>query len=118
MKDTDHHIRRLCGPLGDRANDKRTTGCAWRGENLDEVGEEGRKNLLQLRLQHLLQLLMRIGLAKRGNKRHEDVKSDTEKAPDWAGATRFFRLSAAQKVHGVAPARHAGSVTVFWPRAG
>ena len=36
----------------------------------------------------------------------------------WAGATPLFRLSAAQKVRGVAPARHAYRVTVFWPRAG
>ena len=37
--------------------------------------------------------------------------------PDWAGATPLFRLPATQKVRGVAPARHAGSVTVFCPRA-
>jgi hypothetical protein len=40
-----------------------------------------------------------------------------KKSPDWAGATPLFRLSAAQKVRGVAPARHAGSVTAFCPRA-
>jgi len=40
-----------------------------------------------------------------------------KKTPDWAGATPLFRLSAAQKVRGVAPARHARSVTVFCPRA-
>ncbi len=40
-----------------------------------------------------------------------------KKTPDWAGATPLFRLSAAQKVLGVAPARHAGSVTAFCPRA-
>jgi hypothetical protein len=44
-------------------------------------------------------------------------KVTQKKAPDWAGATPLFRLSAAQKVRGVAPARHAGSVTVFCPRA-
>ena len=38
------------------------------------------------------------------------------KTPDWAGATPLFRLSAAQKVRGVAPAHHVGSVTVFCPR--
>jgi hypothetical protein len=40
-----------------------------------------------------------------------------KKAPDWAGATPLFRLSAAQKVRGVAPARHARSVTLCCPRA-
>ena len=44
-------------------------------------------------------------------------KVTQKKAPDWAGATPLFRLSAAQKVRGVAPARYAGSVTVFCPRA-
>ena len=39
------------------------------------------------------------------------------KTPEWAGATPLFRLSAAQKVRGVAPARHACRVTVFWARA-
>ncbi len=44
-------------------------------------------------------------------------KVTQKKAPDWAGATPLFRLSAAQKVRGVAPARYAGSVTVLCPRA-
>src|SRR5258708_25476444 len=35
-----------------------------RGENLDEAGEEGRNYALQLRLQQLLQLVMRITLGK------------------------------------------------------
>ena len=39
-----------------------------------------------------------------------------KKAPGWAGATPLFLLSAAQKVRGVAPARHARSVTVCCPR--
>ncbi len=42
---------------------------------------------------------------------------DAGKTPSWAGATPLFRLPAAQKVRGVAPARHAGSVTVFCRRA-
>jgi len=46
------------------------------------------------------------------------TKVTVEKTPKRAGATPLFRLSAAQKVREVAPARHAGSVTVFWPRAG
>jgi len=44
-------------------------------------------------------------------------KVTQKKTPDWAGATPLFRLSAAQKVRGVAPARHARSVTVCCPRA-
>jgi hypothetical protein len=40
-----------------------------------------------------------------------------KKTPDWAGATPLFRLSSAQKVRGAAPARQAGSVTAFCPRA-
>jgi hypothetical protein len=44
-------------------------------------------------------------------------KVTQKKTPDWAGATPLFRLSAAQKVRGVAPARHEGSVIVFCPRA-
>jgi hypothetical protein len=44
-------------------------------------------------------------------------KVTQKKTLDWAGATPLFRHSAAQKVRGVAPARYAGSVTVFCPRA-
>jgi hypothetical protein len=43
-------------------------------------------------------------------------KVTQKKSPNWAGATPLFRLSAAQKVRGVAPARHAGSATAFCPR--
>src|SRR5260370_42524713 len=44
-------------------------------------------------------------------------KVTQKKTPDWAGATPLFRLSAAQKVRGVTPARHARNVTVCCPRA-
>jgi hypothetical protein len=44
-------------------------------------------------------------------------KVTQKKSPNWAGATPLFRLSAAQKVLGVAPASYAGSVTVFCLRA-
>jgi len=44
-------------------------------------------------------------------------KVTQKKVPDWAGATPLFRLSAAQKVRGVAPALYAGSVTAFCSRA-
>ncbi len=51
------------------------------------------------------------------NSRENEEINDTrmrkvtrKKTLDWAGATPLFRLSAAQKVRGVAPARHAGSV--------
>ncbi|SRR6266852_8547637 len=36
----------------------------------------------------------------------------------WAGATPLLTAFSRPKFCGVAPARHAGSVTVFWPRAG
>jgi hypothetical protein len=40
-----------------------------------------------------------------------------EKKPNRAGATPLFRLSAAQKVRGVAPAlRHGKSCRLFFPR--
>jgi hypothetical protein len=35
-----------------------------------------------------------------------------------AGATPLLTASSRPNQSGVAPARHAGSVTVFWPRAG
>jgi hypothetical protein len=35
----------------------------------------------------------------------------------WAGATPLLTASSRPKFSGVAPARHAGSVTVFCPRA-
>ena len=40
------------------------TSFGTRGENLGEAGEEGRNYLLQLRLQQLLQLVMRTSLGK------------------------------------------------------
>jgi len=40
------------------------------------------------------------------------------KTTDWAGATPLLTAFSRPKFCGVAPARHAGSVTVFWPRAG
>jgi hypothetical protein len=43
-------------------------------------------------------------------------KVTVENKPKRAGATPLFRLSAAQKVRGVAPARHVGRVTMFCPR--
>jgi hypothetical protein len=77
MNDTDHAIRHLRVHLGDRANpdgrgtcatqngqDGQETSFGTRGENFGEAGEEGRNYLLQLRLQHLLQLVMRISLGK------------------------------------------------------
>jgi hypothetical protein len=43
-------------------------------------------------------------------------KVTVEKKPKRAGATPLFRLSAAQKVRVVAPARYARSVTAFYSR--
>jgi hypothetical protein len=40
------------------------TSFGARGENLGEAGEEGRTYVLQLRLHHLLLLVMRISLGK------------------------------------------------------
>ena len=40
-----------------------------------------------------------------------------EKTPKRAGATPLFRLSAAQKVHGVAPAHTFARNESFWPLA-
>jgi hypothetical protein len=34
------------------------------------------------------------------------------------GATPLWTAFSRPNIRGVAPARHAGSVTVFWPRAG
>jgi hypothetical protein len=39
------------------------------------------------------------------------------KTPGWAGATPLLTASSRPNQSGVAPARHAGSVTVFCPRA-
>ncbi len=36
----------------------------------------------------------------------------------WAGATPLCAAFSRPKIRGIAPARHARSVTVFWPRAG
>jgi len=45
------------------------------------------------------------------------TKVTVEKTPKRAGATPLFRLSAAQKVRGVAPAlRHGKSCRLFFPR--
>jgi len=40
------------------------------------------------------------------------------KTRERAGATPLLTAFSRPKFHGVAPARHAGSVTVFCPRAG
>ena len=61
-----------------------------RGENLGEAGEEGRNYVLQLRLHHLLLLVILISLGKRGNKRHEEEKSDTEKITKLGGSDPSF----------------------------
>jgi len=45
-----------------------------------------------------------------GDRKTMQPKVTVEKTPNRAGATPLFRLSAAQKVRGVAPARHAGRV--------
>jgi hypothetical protein len=53
----------------------------------------------------------------RGSYARQNAQDGCGMAPCWAGATPLCRLSAAQKVRGVAAARSAGSVTAFCPRA-
>jgi hypothetical protein len=84
-------------------NKKLLLSARVRGENLGEAGEEGRNYLLHLRLHHLLHVVMRISLGKRESKRHENEKSDAEKAPDRAGATPLWAASSRPNVCGVAP---------------
>ena len=53
--------------------------------------------------------------------RMSDITDGTvtlKKRLNQAGATPLFGGPSAQKFRGIAPARHAGSVTVFWLRAG
>jgi hypothetical protein len=85
-------------------NKKLLLSARVRGENLGEAGEEGRNYLLHLRLHHLLHVVMRISLGKRESKRHENEKSDAEKAPDRAGATPLLCALSRPKFRGVAPA--------------
>jgi hypothetical protein len=51
-----------------------------RGENLGEAGEEGRNYVLQLRLHHLLLLVIRISLGK--------TKDEAPATTIWNGASR------------------------------
>jgi hypothetical protein len=44
-------------------------------------------------------------------------KVTAQNAPNRAGATPLLGAFSRPKFRGIAPARHAGSVTVFWPRA-
>jgi hypothetical protein len=56
-------------------------------------------------------------LAKGRNTNSEEARVTLEKMSNRAGATPLFRLAAAQKVRGVAPAlRHAESCLLFFPR--
>jgi hypothetical protein len=76
-----------------------------RGVNFGEASEEGRNYALQLRLHHLLLLAVCLSSGKNEEIDERRIQKVTQKkTPDWAGATPLFRLSAAQKVRGVAPA--------------
>ena len=56
-------------------------------------------------------------LGKGRNKNSEEARVTVEKMSNRAGATPLFRLSAAQKVRGVAPAlRHVESCRCFFPQ--
>jgi hypothetical protein len=59
-----HPVRHPRVHLGERASAQQETSLGARDENLVEAAEEGKNYLLQLRLQHLLQLGMRISLGK------------------------------------------------------
>ena len=48
----------------------------------------------------------------------KERKLHAGKTLGWAGATPLLTASSRPKFGGVAPARHSGRVTVFWPRAG
>ncbi len=79
-------------------NKKLLAGARVCGEDLGEAGEEGRNYLLQLRLHHLLHLVMRISLGKRGNRRHENEKSDAEKNTRSGGSDPAFWRTSRPKV--------------------
>ena len=56
-------------------------------------------------------------LKSEGDRRTPEKKAPVEKTPNRAGATPLFRLSAAQKVFGVAPAlRHLNRCRYFFHR--
>jgi len=56
-------------------------------------------------------------VSRAGDRNRGKAKVTAEKTLKRAGATPLFRLSAAQKVRGVAPAlRHAESCRVFFPQ--
>ncbi len=92
MKYPDHHMRHPCGHLGDRTSAQGTRGCAWR----DAQFGRGQNPVL--------------GWDALKFREHEEIndtrmrKVTQKKTPDWAGATPLFRLLAAQKIRGVAPA--------------
>jgi hypothetical protein len=56
-------------------------------------------------------------LGKRGNKRHEEKKSDTEKITGLGGSDPTFGAFSRPKFCGVAPARPEQLRAVFCPRA-
>ena len=56
-------------------------------------------------------------LGKRRNTKLDEVKVTVKKMSNRAGATPLFRLSAAQKVRGVAPALRHGKPCLFFSRA-
>ena len=64
--------------------------------------------------------LVRCNCLKETPMENSASKSDDEKITETGGRGRAPLLTAFSRPNqsGVAPARHAGSVTVFWPRAG
>jgi hypothetical protein len=73
-------------------------------------GEEGRNDALHFFPCHFFTLWRSEVLVRQRNGNAAKRKDAMDKTSNRAGATPLFRLSAAQKVRGVAPARHADRV--------
>ena len=78
------------------------------------TGEEGRNYILHLFIcQHRHRTGFEVPYGKTPTTA-QPTKPTVEKTRNRAGATPLFRLSAAQKVRGIAPARHGILVAVFF----
>src|SRR6266852_3530093 len=79
--------------------------------------EEGKNYALHFLKLHFFTRKKSEVLGNRRNTKQGKAKVTVEKTSNRAGATPLFRLSAAQKVRGVAPAlRHGKSCRPFFPR--
>jgi hypothetical protein len=91
--------------------------CLFASRISGKPGEEGKIYILHICDCHFFTRKRSKVLRFRTHTTQERGKVTVEKMSNLTGATPLFRLSAAQKVRGVAPARHASCVTVFCPRA-